>query len=67
MFSASKFLPAMALAVALSPLAAHAGSTQAYQTPQNHAQVDAVTPSSATIANPTRVYTNNAFPDSFGG
>ena len=63
----SKFLPALALAVALSPVAAYAHSNaqpaQAYQA----AQADAVTPSPATIDNPTPVYSNHAFPDSFGG
>ncbi|HEY1856802.1 hypothetical protein [Acidocella sp.] len=65
----SKFLPALALAVALSPVAAYAhsnaqgGQAQAYQA----AQANAVTPSSATIDNPTPVYSNHAFPDSFGG
>ena len=63
----AKFLPALALAVALSPLAAHAhGNAQPAQAYQA-TQTDAVTPSSATIDSPTPVYSNHAFPDSFGG
>jgi hypothetical protein len=64
MFIASKFLPALALAVALFPLAAHArpGSqpAPAYQA----AQTDT---SRSTTANTTPVYSNHLFPDSFGG
>ena len=65
----SKFLPIIALAAALSPLAVHAQSNaqpdqaQAYRA----AQADPVTPSGATIDKPTRVYSNHVFPDSFGG
>ena len=67
----SKFLPAIALAAALSPLAAVAssmpqpGQAQVYMAPTYHQ--DPITPSSATIDNPMRVYSNHAFPDSFGG
>jgi hypothetical protein len=76
----SKFLPAIALAASLSPLAAVAalsplaaaassmpqpGPAQVYMAPMYHQ--DPIAPSSATIDNPTRVYSNHAFPDSFGG
>jgi len=56
-----KTLPALALVVALAPLAAQAG-------PQT-VRVDPITPSSATIDQPTTIYSGgvNAFPDSFGG
>lgn len=57
----SKILPALALAVVLSPLAA-----QAHSNPQP-AQV---TPSSATIDNPTAIYSGGTaamFPASTGG
>jgi len=62
-----KILPTLALAIALSPLAAQAHSATAAP-PMVH--VSAVTPSSATIDHPTVVYggvSQNAFPDSFGG
>jgi hypothetical protein len=62
-----KILPALILAVALSPLAAQAhGSDIARQT----MRVSTITPSSATIDHPTVVYGGvgaNSFPDSFGG
>lgn len=67
----SKFLPAIALVGALSPLAAVASSmpqpvpAQAYMVPLYHQ--DPIAPSSATIDRPTRVYSNLLFPDSFGG
>jgi hypothetical protein len=68
----SKFLPAIALAASLSPLAAVASSMPQpgpaqvyYMAPMYHQ--DPIAPSSATIDNPTRVYSNHAFPDSFGG
>ena len=66
---ASKILPALALAIALSPLAAQAretqpGPAQYMLVPLHH---DPVTASSATIDNPTRVYSNRLFPDTFGG
>ena len=81
----SKILSAVALAVALSPLAplaAHAeryvppGPAQYYLAPlhhqlkQNPVRVSSVTPSSATIDNPTTIYGGvnaNSFPDSFSG
>jgi hypothetical protein len=62
-----KILPALALAVALSPLAAQAHSATA--APQT-VHVSPITPSSATIDHPTLVYGGvnaNSFPDSFGG
>jgi hypothetical protein len=63
MFISSKILPVLALAVVLSPLAA-----QAHGNPQpGPAQL---TPSNATIDNPTTIYsgvTANAFRDSMGG
>jgi hypothetical protein len=63
MFISSKILPVFALAVVLSPLAAQARSTPQPAPAQ-------VTPSSATIDNPTTIYggvTANAFHDSMGG
>jgi hypothetical protein len=57
-----KILPALALAVALAPLAAQAA-------PQT-VRVSPIAPSSATIDHPTLVYGGvdaNSFPDSFGG
>ncbi|HEY1856791.1 hypothetical protein [Acidocella sp.] len=62
-----KILPAMALAIALSPFAAQAQSAHQPAATQTHDHVDAVMVSSATIDNPTHVYSNNLFPDSFGG
>ena len=67
----SKLLPAIALVGALSPLAAVASSmpqpapTQAYMVQMYHQ--DPIAPSSATIDRPTRIYSNQEFPDSFGG
>jgi hypothetical protein len=57
-----KILPALALAVALAPLAAQAA-------PQT-VRVSPIAPSAATIDHPTLVYGGvdaNSFPDSFGG
>jgi hypothetical protein len=78
-----KILPALALAFALSPLAAQArsdrnpGPAQYYLAPlhndsavQKPVRVSEVTPSNATIDNPTTVYsgvTANLFPNSLGG
>jgi hypothetical protein len=62
-----KVLPALALAIALSPLAAQAHSAT---TARHMVHVSRVTPSSATIDHPTVVYggvNQNSFPDSFGG
>jgi hypothetical protein len=76
---ASKFLPAIALAAALSPLAAHAqsaprlGSAQVYMAPPHHQatqaniRADEVAVGSATIDSPAPIYSNQAFPGSFGG
>ena len=70
----SKILTAVALAVALSPLAAQArsdhppGPAQYYLAPLNHQ--DQVMTGSATIDNPTTIYSGvnaNAFGDSMGG
>ena len=64
-------LPAMALAIALSPLAAqtHAASqpvSQQYtQSAKDH--VDHVMVGSSTMDMPTHVYSNDVFPNSFGG
>jgi hypothetical protein len=62
-----KILPAIALAIALSPMAAQAhGADPAQKTACGFA----ITPSSATIDNPSTVYGGvnaNSFPDSFGG
>jgi hypothetical protein len=54
-----KIFPALALVVALAPLAAQAQTVR----------VDPIAPSSATIDHPTTVYSGgaHAFPDSFGG
>jgi hypothetical protein len=64
---ALKNLPALVLAVALSPLAAQAhGADVARQT----VRVSPITPSSATIDHPTVIYGGvgaNSFLDSFGG
>jgi hypothetical protein len=68
-----KFLPAVALAVALSPFAAQArsdhppGPAQYYLAPLHH---DPVMTDSATIDNPTTIYsgwTAQKFPVSAGG
>jgi hypothetical protein len=68
-----KIVPALALAVALAPLAAQArgdhrpGPAQYYLAPLQH---DPVMASSATLDNPTTVYTGRAaqkFPVSDGG
>jgi hypothetical protein len=62
-----KTLPAVALAIALSPLAAQAHSVDAV--PQT-VRGSEITPSSATIDNPTTVYGGvnvNSFRDSVGG
>jgi hypothetical protein len=58
-----KVLLALALAIVL-PLA-----TQACSVDAPPPTVDPITPSSATIDNPTRVYSDgpNSFPNSFGG
>ena len=70
----SKILTAVALAVALSPLAAQArgdhppGPAKYYLAPLNHQ--DQVMTGSATIDNPTTIYCGvnaNAFRDSMGG
>jgi hypothetical protein len=62
-----KLLPALALAIALSPVAAQArGAHTAHQ----NVTVYELTPSSATIDNPTTVYGGvnaNSFRDSVGG
>ncbi len=76
----SKILPAVALALALSPVAAHArqdrqpGPAQYYLAPLSHhherVRVSEVTASSATIDNPTTLYggvTANTFRDFMGG
>ena len=54
-----KILPALALVVALAPLAAQAQAVR----------VDPIAPSNATIDQPTTVYSGgaHAFSDSFGG
>jgi hypothetical protein len=56
-----KILPALALVVALAPLAAQAA-------PQT-VRVDPIAPSNATLDQPTTIYSGrvHAFPDSFGG
>ena len=62
-----KILPAFALAIALSPLAAQAQSADVVQ---QTARVSPITPGSATIDNPTTIYGGvgvNSFPNSFGG
>ena len=62
-----KILPALALAIALSPFAAQAQNVQ--QSAHTHAynHVDKVMVSSATVDSPTHVYSNDLFPNSFGG
>ena len=65
MFISSKILPVLALAVALSPLAA-----QAHSNPQLGPNQNQVMTGSATIDNPTTIYSGanaNAFRDSMGG
>ena len=67
MLFSRKVLPALALAIALAPLAAQAHRADA--APQT-VRVSAITPGSATIDQPTTVYGGvgaNSFPDSFGG
>ena len=62
-----KLLPAIALAIALSPMAAQAYSAHAVH---QKVRVSEITPSSATIDNPTTVYGGvnvNSFRDSIGG
>ena len=62
-----KILPALALAIALAPLAAQAHN--ANTAPQT-VRVSPITPSSATIDHPTIIYGGvgvNSFRDSFGG
>ena len=61
MLLARKILPALALVVALAPLAAQAA-------PQT-IRVDPITPSNATIDQRTTIYSGgvHAFPNSFGG
>jgi hypothetical protein len=56
-----KILPALALVVALAPLAAQAA-------PQT-VRVDPIAPSNATIDQPSTIYSGgvNSFPNSFGG
>jgi hypothetical protein len=70
----SKILTAVVLAVALAPMAAQAdrdpqpGPAQYYLAPLDHQ--DQVMTSSATIDNPTTIYSGvnaNAFHDSMGG
>jgi hypothetical protein len=67
MLRSIKFLPVIALAVAFSPLAAQAHGAN---TAHHDAAAYAVTPSSATIDNPTTVYggvNKNSFRDAVGG
>jgi uncharacterized membrane protein len=62
-----RILPALAFAIALSPLAAQAHSVGA--APQT-VRISPITPSSSSIDHPTTVYGGvgaNSFPDSFGG
>jgi hypothetical protein len=69
----SKILTAVVLAVALAPMAAQAdrdpqpGPAQYYLAPLNHQ--DQMMTGSATIDNPTTIYSSNAnaFRDSMGG
>jgi len=75
MSMSSKILAAIALAVALSPMAAHAqsaqhGLAQYYLAVLNHQ--DQVMTGSATIDDPTTIYSDSgvgakAFPDAVGG
>jgi hypothetical protein len=70
-----KILPALALAIALSPFAAQAQSAVVAQPHSAVAaaqtvRMSSVAPSSATVDHPTVVYGGvgvNSFPDSFGG
>jgi hypothetical protein len=67
MLRSIKFLPIIALAAALSPLAAQARGAR---TANQNATVYELTPSSATIDNPTTVYGGvnvNSFRDAVGG
>jgi len=62
-----KLLPAIALAIALSPIAAQA---RGVNTAHQNVAVYELTPSSATIDEPTTVYGGvnvNSFRDSIGG
>ena len=62
-----KLIPAIALALALSPVAAQARGAKAVH---QNVTVYELTPSSATIDNPTTVYGGvnaNSFRDSVGG
>ena len=62
-----KLLPAIALAIALSPIAAQARAANAAH---HNITVYELTPSSATMDNPTTVYGGvnaNSFRDSIGG
>ena len=62
-----KILPALALAIALAPLAAQAHSADAAR---QTVGVSTIMTGSATIDNPTTIYGGvgvNSFPDSFGG
>ena len=64
---ARKILPALALAIALAPLAAQAQNADA--APQT-VQVSPIMRGSATIDHPTTIYGGigvNSFPDSFRG
>jgi hypothetical protein len=67
-----KILPALALAVALSPVAAQAHSAVSgdHAALNNQVRVSEVTPGSATIDKPTIIYSGvnaNSFRDSVGG
>jgi hypothetical protein len=66
MLFSRKILPALALAIALAPLAAQAHGADAAA---HIVRVSPIMPGSATIDHPTTVYSGgvNAFPDSFGG
>ncbi|HEX3754173.1 MAG TPA: hypothetical protein VHV26_03775, partial [Rhizomicrobium sp.] len=66
-----KLVPAMALAIALSPFAAQAQAAPQpaplQYTQTDSCSADAMMVGSSTIDSPTYVYSNNVFPDSFGG
>jgi hypothetical protein len=67
----TKLVPAMALAIALSPFTAQAQAAP-QPAPLQHTQTysrnaDAVMVGSSTINSPMYVCSNNVFPDSFGG
>jgi hypothetical protein len=62
-----KVLPAMALAIALSPFAAQAQNVQKSAHTHAYNHIDKVMVTSATVDSPTHVYSNDLFPDSFGG